>query len=158
DIDRNPSLCTIFLKWSHARYPIEFAVADGAEYRPTILYVCCRGCHCCSIGAEYMSKPRPALAPELPLDDHSGDFYRVRGGLQSSAGVRYVDFVPTLQPSYVRVWFDIAVGYLALAGTMAAAAVASGPWRVIADVVACISVGYWIAYLHLFVHEAAHFN
>jgi fatty acid desaturase len=92
--------------------------------------------------------------------DHSHDFHRIRGALCDSSGRRYADFVQSLRPSYVRVWLDISLGYLALVATMAALAFATGPFlpMLAAYGAAALSVGYWIAYLQLFMHEGAHYN
>jgi fatty acid desaturase len=84
-----------------------------------------------------------------------------RQELVDASGVAYAEFRSGLVPSWRRVWRDIAAGWAALAAINLLLALAAG--RVLAvDVllVICgaIANGYFIAYLHLFLHEAAHFN
>jgi len=93
-------------------------------------------------------------------DDYSRNFHRIRGSLRDSSGRTYAEFVGNLRPNYLRVWFDIFSGYFALILTLAALVSVNGPLflKFLACGAASISVGYWIAYLQLFMHEAAHYN
>lgn len=74
-------------------------------------------------------------------------------------GQRYAAFRRSLTPRYGRVLGDIALGYAALTGTLVAVGQAEGAIGGLAA--ACggaVGVGFLIAYLQLFIHEAAHFN
>jgi hypothetical protein len=77
-----------------------------------------------------------------------------------SDGTLVVDFLRTLKPRYFIVYRDIALGYLALGGTVTIVAV--GPWLGTPPLAAALAgaglIGYWVAYLMLFLHEGAHYN
>ncbi|MFK4500868.1 fatty acid desaturase [Bradyrhizobium japonicum] len=92
--------------------------------------------------------------------DYSRKFQTLRPVLVDRSGQRYLDFLKALKPSYVRVWADIALGYAALLATALATAIAPRygcpPW--IATLGGALAVGFWVAYLQLFIHEGAHFN
>ena len=92
--------------------------------------------------------------------DYSASFGRLRGSVKNRAGVSLIDFVKTLEPNYRMVHYDIAWGWIALGLTLAitiGADLAGLPSFAIA-VVGMVLVGYWIAYLQLFLHEGAHWN
>lgn len=94
-------------------------------------------------------------------DDYSRSFHLLRPQIADSRGIRYVDFVKTLSPRYGRVFLDIALGYACLLATcvLVVALPALGllsSW--LAAGFGAISIGFWIAYLQLFIHEGAHFN
>jgi fatty acid desaturase len=97
----------------------------------------------------------------VPGGDYSSSFQRLRPLITNSKGTRYIDFVKTLSPRYGRLYLDIALGYAALILTavlvvrLPANGVMPG-W--LAAVIGEVSVGFWIAYLQLFIHEGAHFN
>jgi fatty acid desaturase len=93
--------------------------------------------------------------------DYSKSFQKLRPLIVNSAGVKYVDFLKTLSPRYSRLYLDIALGYAALISTcvLVVALPANGimpAW--IAAGLGAVSVGFWVAYLQLFIHEGAHFN
>lgn len=93
--------------------------------------------------------------------DYSKSFQRLRPAIVDTRGVRYIDFLKTLSPRYSRLFFDIALGYTALIVTcvLVVALPAYGvlpAW--VAAGLGALSVGFWIAYLHVFIHEGAHFN
>jgi fatty acid desaturase len=93
--------------------------------------------------------------------DYSRSFHLLRPEIVDSRGVRYADFVKTLSPRYGRVLLDIALGYASLLITcvLVVELPAHGfldPW--LAAALGAISIGFWIAYLQLFIHEGAHFN
>jgi fatty acid desaturase len=96
-----------------------------------------------------------------PGSDYSRSFQRLRPLILNSRGVRYADFVKTLAPRYSRVFLDIGLGYAALVATcvLVVALPAHGllpAW--FAAALGALSIGFWIAYLQLFIHEGAHFN
>jgi fatty acid desaturase len=93
--------------------------------------------------------------------DYSKSFHLLRSRIANTSGVRYVDFVKTLTPRYGKVFFDIGLGYASLLATcvLAIALPALGLLNVgLATSLAAILIGFWIAYLQLFIHEGAHFN
>ena len=93
-------------------------------------------------------------------DDYSRSFHRVRSRLVNRAGLSYVEFVRNLQPNYARVKFDVALGYAMLVVSVVPCVVLShlafSPF-VVAPLGAVL-IGYWMAYLQLFLHEGAHYN
>ena len=92
----------------------------------------------------------------------AGDFEIVRrNAITNSAGVRYSDFKTRLKPRYSKVWTDITFGYIFLIVLLAGAAYAQLNYPnlfYLTIPVVAILVGYAIAYIHLFIHEAAHYN
>jgi fatty acid desaturase len=95
-----------------------------------------------------------------PGEDFSGSFSKVRRYVANGQGQSLIDFIKTLTPKYWIVGRDIALGYVFLVGTLAVAiwAELSGVSRIAVALLGAVSVGYWIAYLQLFIHEAAHWN
>lgn len=81
--------------------------------------------------------------------------------LKNWQGVSYAEFRRSLRPSYAKVAFDLTLGLAALAATgwlaIKVLGAFPGAWPV-TSVLAAVSFGYWMAYLQLFIHEAAHFN
>lgn len=93
-------------------------------------------------------------------DDYSRTFSTLRGRLIGNTGERYVVFVRDLKPRYAIVYRDIAVGYVLLAVSFGLTVIAPAwgiPKLIAAPLGACL-VGYWVAYLQLFLHEGAHYN
>lgn len=81
--------------------------------------------------------------------------------LVNSKGQTYTDFRKMLTPKWSMVWFHISMGWLALVASQLGIAFSSGKHIVLDGliiVVGSILIGYIIAYLQLFFHEAAHFN
>lgn len=71
----------------------------------------------------------------------------------------YAKFRRGLAPRFAIVWRDIALGYAALGGIVVAVAQAPGIiGGIVAAVAGAVAVGFLIAYLQLFIHEAAHYN
>jgi fatty acid desaturase len=100
------------------------------------------------------------LNPENITDDYSVTFGAYRPKLVGKSGERYVVFVRNLRPKYWIVYRDIAMGYLLLGfsfGLMVAAPFWGVP-RLLTIAVGAVMIGYWIAYLQLFLHEGAHYN
>jgi fatty acid desaturase len=93
--------------------------------------------------------------------DYSNSFQRLRPVIVNSQGTRYVDFVKTLSAHYGRLFLDMGLGYSALLATcvLVVALPANGVmpgW--LAASLGALLIGFWIAYLQLFIHEGAHFN
>lgn len=99
------------------------------------------------------------LAQEASDADYSATFHKVRSTL-TGANLRYLDFVRSLRPNYRKVLLDIALGHAMLVVAMLAvvALAALGVHPLVASLIGAILVGYWIAYLQLFLHEGAHYN
>lgn len=82
----------------------------------------------------------------------------------NSNGINYSDFRKKLKPNFEKVWRDIFLGYLALivlAGfsVVAQEMLVKNTWQIFIYMpFMALFMGYVIAYLQLFVHEAAHFN
>ncbi|HLW92615.1 MAG TPA: fatty acid desaturase [Roseiarcus sp.] len=95
-----------------------------------------------------------------PAGDYSGAFGKVRPRIVNSRNEKLIDYVKTLSPRYAIVYRDIALGYGFLFGTLAAMAFTerAGAPKLLVLLIGSISVGYWIAYLQLFIHEGAHWN
>lgn len=94
-------------------------------------------------------------------DDYSRRFQELRPFLVNDEGLRYADFIKTLTPNYTRLYLDIALGYFALIVTFAfvrAVPVEMDYGPLFTVFAGAISIGFWIAYLQLFLHEGAHFN
>ncbi len=91
--------------------------------------------------------------------DYSADFKSQRALFDQQAGGTYRAFVQSLSPRFVVVWRDIALGYLMLLLTLyEVQQFQDSRWSLPAIAIGALSVGYCIAYLQLFVHEAAHYN
>ena len=101
-----------------------------------------------------------AMDPQHVIDDYSRDLSVLRPKLTSPSGERYVLFVRKLKPKYWMVYRDITAGYAALALSLALA-IGAPSWGVpkfAAAGIGAVLIGYWIAYLQLFIHEGAHYN
>jgi len=81
--------------------------------------------------------------------------------LKDHAGLSFTDFRRGLSPRYTRVFLDLLLGYACLFLSLYV------PFRLglffprtlpLWVLMSGFSIGYWIAYLHLFMHEAAHYN
>ena len=98
------------------------------------------------------------MANVFPLDDMEAI---PKTSLSSRRRVPYMSFRKNLTPRYARVFFDILFGYVFLGAGVVVPIVlwrAHPPWVFPLCLVSALSTGYWIAYLLLFIHEAAHFN
>lgn len=92
--------------------------------------------------------------------DYSRSFQMLRPVIIDGSGVKYLEFLRTLKPFYPRVMADIGLGYGALAVTATIVVVAPSygcpVW--VGILFGALSIGFWVAYLQLFIHEGAHFN
>ena len=79
-------------------------------------------------------------------------------------GIKYTDFRTTLSPRYFTVWFHLSLAYLWLIVTAAGIIFLQTYFQMrvlyLLPVIATggFFIGYTIAYIQLFMHEAAHFN
>jgi fatty acid desaturase len=84
-----------------------------------------------------------------------------RDTLVDSQGRTLKDFRRSLKPSFARVWFDIGAGYLALASLTAVVVLLDARFPrffALTALLGGLSLGYVMAFLQLYFHEAAHFN
>jgi len=84
-----------------------------------------------------------------------------RSGLKNARGRGYREFRKSLHPRHRLVWLHLMGGYAALAATTAIlweAWAVSPAVGVLAAVLGGASYGYFISYIQLFFHEAAHYN
>jgi fatty acid desaturase len=100
------------------------------------------------------------VAAPAGADDYSRTFTTLRGKLIGRNGERYVVFVRELKPRFAIVYRDIALGYVFLAASFGLTVIAPawGVPKFIAALLGACLVGYWVAYLQLFLHEGAHYN
>ncbi|MBS1685339.1 MAG: fatty acid desaturase [Bacteroidetes bacterium] len=88
-------------------------------------------------------------------------YYTDKSKIINSSGLGYLDFRAGLRARYGIVWRDIALAYIVLVPALVAAILMQqwypGLWMLTVPIAALI-IGGAIAYLHLFMHEAAHFN
>src|SRR6185436_1154312 len=85
----------------------------------------------------------------------------VRHDLIDDRGLRYVEFKRNLTTRYGLLWFELGLGHLALAATLAALVLLQRIWPAawpLLAVLGALPIGIAVAYVHLFFHEAAHFN
>src|SRR5438477_8829826 len=82
-----------------------------------------------------------------------------RTQLTNRAGVKYLEFRRTLTPRYGVVWAQLLGGYAALVAIGAAIVALNGTrFGSGGAVVGGALLGYVVAYLQLFFHEATHYN
>jgi fatty acid desaturase len=84
-----------------------------------------------------------------------------RQHLKDSTGRSYKEFKASLKPRWIKVWLDIIAGYVVIGVTLWALArlERSMPGLVLLWIpLAALILGATIAYIQLFLHEAAHFN
>ena len=93
-------------------------------------------------------------------DDYSATPHQHRSLLAGEESARYLDFLRGLRPRYTRVALDILLGYLAivLSAVIVVWLTAQGAPFIVATAVGSLVIGYWVAYLGLFMHEGSHFN
>jgi fatty acid desaturase len=109
---------------------------------------------------DHMNECIATKAVSVNVDDYSNSFSKMLPTVKNSHGVSLNEFIGSLRPKYAVVYRDIAIGYFAIAITMVLAVVSerSGmPFWVVTPITA-LAIGYWIAYLQLFIHEGAHWN
>lgn len=83
-----------------------------------------------------------------------------RAALVDSQGRAFLELRRSLRPRYWRVWFDIALGYSVIAAVLVAVILVERalPYTWPALALLCgLGVGYGLAFIQLFFHEAAHY-
>lgn len=103
--------------------------------------------------------PQPVEADlQAPTVDASVNFLK-RHTLVDDGGRTFKEFRAGLTPRFGVVWSHLALGYVALVLSAAAVVMTAGlapAWlRVVAG---AALIGFWLAFIHLFIHEAAHYN
>ena len=99
------------------------------------------------------------MSIERKFDDYSQNFSSVRQRIKTTSNSDYSTFLQSLKPNYGIVYRDIILGYVALLIILSIVITTQDLALYGAIVVlGAIIVGYWIAYLQLFTHEAAHYN
>jgi len=92
-------------------------------------------------------------------DTDSSVAFLKRSALYDEAGVSFREFRKTLTPRYTVVWSHLALGYLGLGGVALGIVLTVdlvAPWvRILGG---AVGVGFCLAYIQLFFHEAAHYN
>lgn len=81
--------------------------------------------------------------------------------LVNSHGVRYYDFLETMPPRYSIVWVHLLSGHLSIVVVSLASiliGVRNPSLIPILVLLSSIILGYAVAYIMLFIHEAAHYN
>ncbi|EJL58066.1 fatty acid desaturase [Rhizobium sp. CF122] len=94
---------------------------------------------------------------EEKFDDFSANFAVLRREVWD---MRYKELLQSLKPDYAKVRRDIVFGYTMLAGTivLVGALPLLGVPALLLGFLGALSIGYWVAYLQLFIHEGAHYN
>jgi fatty acid desaturase len=84
----------------------------------------------------------------------------LRSTLVDDQGRPYRAFRAELTPRFWLVWLHISLGYLALVAVIATLAILDPglPASIVAAAVGALLIGYTLAYLNNFFHEAAHYN
>ncbi len=95
-----------------------------------------------------------------PLDEQH--FHKLKAGLTNSSGTAYTDFKKTLKPNYLVVWRDITIAW---AGIISVVFISWILFRISNTVISLLLIipaaailGYIMAGLVNFFHEAAHHN
>jgi fatty acid desaturase len=96
-----------------------------------------------------MRYSRLEAAPFDPEDLHG-----LRARVNAETGGGYATFRNALKPYHARVWRDIAGGYAALAASVTLVGMAG----LLTAPLGAILIGFFVAYLQLFIHEAAHYG
>lgn len=87
------------------------------------------------------------------------EFAQVRARILRDSDGGYRNFLTGLTPRYGRVWIEIVSAYAVLIALIVAAAVAPLTiWGGVIVALVAAAIGYCLAYIQLFIHEAAHFN
>lgn len=84
-----------------------------------------------------------------------------RKGLMDSKGISFAQFKKQLQPKFSLVWRDILLGYVVIVALSAMTIVFQDlipQFGLLYIPFMALLLGYFLAYLNLFMHEAAHFN
>ncbi|CAN5876539.1 hypothetical protein BH11BAC4_BH11BAC4_24290 [soil metagenome] len=107
-----------------------------------------------------MQEAAYSITTDNPLNEKN--FHLLKSSLYNSSGLSYTDFKKTLKPVYSKVWIDIFLGWAGIFIVLITAGflLQSGDilFSIIVSLTAATLIGYFIAYLINFFHEAAHYN
>jgi fatty acid desaturase len=96
-----------------------------------------------------------------PHEDHSATFAAIRSDLYDADGTPLTALIKDLKPDYGQVWRDLALGYSGLVWS-AASTVWFAQYGLAGALLGMVcgagGIGFWIAYIQLFIHEGAHAN
>ena len=86
----------------------------------------------------------------------------LKATLRNNLGIDFQTFRAGCKPRYQKVWMDIAAGYFTLGITLLVLAWLAGhlalAWQAVVVIPGAMLLGFVLAYIQLFLHEAAHFN
>jgi fatty acid desaturase len=97
----------------------------------------------------------------VAANDLSGKFHVFSANLVDAKGLNCKTFCKTLQPKYGLVWLHLLLGYAALLGIGSFAVWMDRvlpQFRLLTIAVSALGFGCFMAYIGLFMHEAAHYN
>ena len=84
--------------------------------------------------------------------------------VKNQKGESYAIFRKNLKPKYWMVWRDIFIGYLLMIASlglvfyMESMLVLSIPQKILLVLAGAFLTAFWLAFIQLFIHEAAHYN
>jgi len=91
--------------------------------------------------------------------DYSNGYSPLRERLMSETMGEYRTFLQSLTADYKKVWRDIALGYFILIICLYVISLSTSLiWILLTIPFGALVIGYWVAYLQLFLHEGAHYN
>jgi fatty acid desaturase len=100
---------------------------------------------------------QPLFPRDFTVD--ADDWPPLKARIEAETAGGYGRYRKTLTPRFAIVWRDIALGYAVLAAIVVAVGSVSGiPLGLAAACLGAVGIGVTIAYLQLFIHEAAHAN
>ena len=85
----------------------------------------------------------------------------IKSNIINNKGVNYLDFRKSLTPRYFWVWFDIFLCYASMIVVVAIIVFMQKlfpAWFILTVPVGALLVGYIVQAIHLFIHEASHYN
>jgi fatty acid desaturase len=110
-------------------------------------------------GRKVQALPRQDFLTLPGNTDFSQNYNELRQQLDVETKGAYRAFVGALKPDFRQVWIDIGMGWLAIALTLLALPLFRSPLQLAAALpLGAAMIGYIVAYFHLFLHEAAHYN
>lgn len=100
--------------------------------------------------------------PKLSEDELRMDMASLRRDeLVAKGGRRYSDFRRTLTPRYTVAYLQILAGYIGVITSASIVIAFQNQFVLLAIlgvVIGAAGIGYWVHYLHLFLHEGAHYH
>lgn len=84
-----------------------------------------------------------------------------KSAIVDDAGCPYAEFRSTLKPRWPVVVRDFLLGYAMLSLSAVLVVIVTDRlevWRILWVLAGAVMIGFWMAYIQLYLHEAAHFN